>query len=90
VTNLEPAVMAQAIHDLKAAQRDQVIAREKDLERAEEKYVTFAVYTRDLGEMKADVADIKDTNKWMMRFVITELVAIISAVVLLVAQRGFL
>lgn len=87
---MPPDVMAHSIRTLQEGQREQVKARERDREQAEAKFVSQEVYERDLGEIKTDIADIKDTNKKVMWFVVGEMVTLLVGIVLLVASRGFI
>ena len=46
-----------------------------------------AVYARDFNEVRNDIADIKDSNKWMMRLIAGQFVALIVALLFFLLQQ---
>lgn len=58
------------------------------LETQQQSLVTKAVYDRDQAELRSDIREIKDSQKWMMRLLVTQFFGLVVAVVIFAATRG--
>lgn len=53
----------------------------------EDRMVLQAVYTRDMNEIRNDLAEIKDSQRWAMRLIAAEFVALVVALLVFAIQR---
>jgi hypothetical protein len=61
---------------------------EKNVERRHYDYVSKEVYQRDILEIRTDIAEIKKSQEWMMRLLVTQFFGMVVAVIVFVATRG--
>ena len=70
----------------------EVIRRLENIERTVERrkydYVSKELYERDVVEIKADISEMKKSQEWMMRLLVTQFFALVVSVVVFVATRG--
>lgn len=50
-------------------------------------YIQKEVYTRDFKEVRDDIAEIKDSQKWAMRLIAAQFVALVVALLIWVVQQ---
>lgn len=60
---------------------------ERRLADHERRYVLNEVYLRDMNEIRNDITEIKDGQKWMTRLMITQFMAFIIWLVTQVIER---
>ena len=69
----------------------ELIRRVESIERrqadAETRYVLNAVYVRDHNELRNDISEIKESQKWAMRLIAAQFVALLIALLMFVIQR---
>lgn len=58
------------------------------IEKRQDGYVSTEVYERDLKELRNDIGEIKESQKWMMRLMVSQLFGLIVAVVMFVVTQG--
>lgn len=61
---------------------------EKSVDRRHYDYVSKELYERDVVEIKADISEMKKSQEWMMRLLVTQFFALVVAVIVFVATRG--
>lgn len=62
----------------------EMVRRLESVERRQSGYVSKEVYDRDHREMRQDVGEIKDSQKWAMRLLVGQFVALIVGLLILV------
>lgn len=60
---------------------------ERRVAESENRFVLQAVYTRDMTEIRHDIAEIKDSQKWAMRLIAGQFVALIVGLLIWVVQQ---
>lgn len=65
-----------------------VESMEKAVERRQYDFVSKELYNRDVVEIKADIAEMKKSQEWMMRLLVTQFFALVVAVIVFVATKG--
>lgn len=58
------------------------------LETGQRSFVSKDVYERDLKELRGDLNEIKESQKWAMRLLVSNFLGLIVAVVIFLATRG--
>lgn len=61
---------------------------ERRLSAAEDKFVTQKIHDLTVGEMKEDIRDIKDSQKWMQRLLVGNFVTLVVALILFLLERS--
>jgi hypothetical protein len=65
-----------------------VESMETEIKRRHYDYVSKELYERDIIDVKGDIGEIKRSQEWMMRLLVTQFFALVIAVVVFVATRG--
>lgn len=65
----------------------EVVRRLESVERRFNDYTRKEVYERDMGEIRTDISEIKESQKWAMRLIAGQFVALIVALLVFVIQR---
>lgn len=65
----------------------ELVRRVESVERRQADFVLSAVYTRDVNEIRNDIGEIKDAQKWAMRLIAGQFVALVLALLIYVVQR---
>ena len=60
---------------------------ERQLERRTADHVLNEVYVRDMNEIRNDIVEIKDSQRWAMRLIAGQFVALVIALLIYVVQR---
>jgi hypothetical protein len=66
---------------------DELVRRVESVERRQSDFVLQAVYTRDMNEIRNDIGEIKDSQKWAMRLIAGQFVALVVALLIWVVQQ---
>lgn len=61
--------------------------RVESIERRQVDYIRNDVYVRDFNEVRNDIAEIKDSQKWAMRLIAGQFVALVVALLIWVVQQ---
>ena len=61
---------------------------EETMKRRRYDYVSKELYERDVVEIKADISEMKKSQEWMMRLLVTQFFALVVASIIFVATRG--
>ena len=65
----------------------ELVRRLDNLERRHSDFIRIDVYTRDFNEVRNDISEIKDSQKWAMRLIAGQFVALIVALLIWVVQQ---
>ena len=61
--------------------------RVNDMGRRFADYARKDIYERDMNEIRHDIAEIKDSQRWAMRLIAGQFVALVLALLIYVVQR---
>lgn len=65
------------------------LARRFDsLERRQRDFVSKELYERDMSELKTDIAEIRESQKWSARLIIAQFVTLVVALVIIAVNGG--
>lgn len=58
------------------------------LDRQRDAFVSKEVYARDIDELRVDISEIRDFQKWLMRLMVANLFGLVVSVLIFVVTRG--
>lgn len=61
--------------------------RVESIERRQVDFIRNDVYVRDFNEVRNDISEIKDSQKWAMRLIAGQFVALVVALLIWVVQQ---